>query len=121
VPYSTFLNGRAPTQLRGIAWLTLTDTAVLQTRSGVSDSGGGITSSWTAAGTINCRIDALPSAPRVTGGAIDERSTHIVRCPPDTAVTTNDRVAITGRGTYEVTAVRDRTAQWLATFEVMGV
>lgn len=119
--YSTFLNGQAPTQLRGIAWLTLTDTGIIQTRAGTSDAGGGITTAWTASGTVNCRIDALSGRERVTGGAIDERSTHLVRCPPDAAVTTDSRFAITGRGTYEVTAVRDRTGQWLATFEVMQV
>ena len=120
MPYSTFLNGRHPTQLRGLAWLSLTDTGVIQTQAGTSDAGGGITTAWTASGTVNCRIDPLSGRERVTGGAIDERSTHLVRCPSDAAVTTDSRIAMTG-GTYEVTAVRDRTGQWLATFEVMQV
>jgi hypothetical protein len=30
MPISTFLNGRAPTVMRGLQWLALSDTAIVQ-------------------------------------------------------------------------------------------
>jgi head-tail adaptor len=116
---STFLNGAAPTQLRGLAWLSLSDTGILQSLAGTSDAGGGITSAWTNAGTTECRIDPLTSRSRITGGQIDERSTHVVTVPPDVSVNASERFAITNRGTFEVTAVHQRTAEWMSTFEVI--
>jgi head-tail adaptor len=119
--FSTFLNGAAPTQLRGLAWLSLSDSGILQSLAGTSDAGGGITSAWSNVGTTECRIDPLTARSRITGGQIDERSTHVVTVPPDVVVSGAQRFAITNRGTYEVTAVHDRTEPWLNTFEVIQI
>jgi hypothetical protein len=116
---STFLDGQNPTQLRGLAWLSLSDTGILQSTAGTSDAGGGITSAWANVGTTECRIDPLTSRSRITGGQIDERSTHVVTVPPDVSPASGDRFAIAGRGTFEVTAISQRTAEWLGTFEVI--
>jgi head-tail adaptor len=121
MPLSTFLNGQDPTQLRGLAWLSLSDSATIQSLAGTSDGGGGVSSAWSNAGTTACRIDPLTSRSRITGGQIDERSTHVVTVPPDVAVNASERVAITNRGTFEVTAVHQRTAEWLSTFEVIQI
>lgn len=120
MPLATFLNGGTAAQLRGLAWLALSDTGIVQTLTATSDSGGGATSAWANSGTTSCRVDpAGGGGPRVTGGQIDERTTHLVTVPAGFAVTTGNRFAITGRGTYEVTQVRDRTAAPVAVFEVI--
>jgi head-tail adaptor len=118
---STFLDGQNPTQLRGLAWLSLSDTAIIQSRAGTSDAGGGITEAWSNAGTTECRIDPLTARSGLVGARIDERSTHRVTVPPDAVVSAASRFAISGRGTYEVTAVDDRTDPWLNTFEVIQI
>lgn len=115
---STFLNGRPPT--RGLSWLALSDTGFVLSSTVVSDSGGGGSATWNTSGTLTCRVDPVSAAnSRITGGAIDERSTHIVTAPSDTAVDVANRLAITGRGTFEVTAVRERTGQLTQVFEVL--
>lgn len=120
MPYSTFLNGKNPTQLRGLQWLTFTDTGTVYTRGGSSDSGGGITVAWTAGGTTPCRIDpVVGNRSGIVGGRIDERSTHIVRVPSGMTVSSDDRFAIAGRGSYEVTVTHDRTDAWALSFEVI--
>jgi hypothetical protein len=60
-------------------------------------------------------------AGRVTGGRIDERSTHVVTVPTGSTVNAEDRFRITGRGTFEVTATRERTDDWSVVFEVLEV
>lgn len=119
---STFLNGQNPTQLRGLAWLAFSDTGYLVSGTVVSDSGGGGTLTWTAGTTgIPCRIDPVSDrgVSRLTGGAIDERSSHMVTVPPGTTVPVAGRFAITGRGTFEVTATHQRTGELESVFEVI--
>ncbi len=123
MPFSTSLNGRAPTQLRGLAWLTLSEAGHHVTQVSTDDSGGGVSQVWTAqSGTVACRIDPLGERQgRVTGGAIDERSTHVVTIPAGgTVLSAGNRFAIAGRGTFEVTALRERTAEWATEFEVVA-
>lgn len=119
---STFLNGRAPSTLRGLQFLALSDVGVLQTVTSTSDSGGGASTVWASAGTFQVRIDPLtPEASRVTGGRIDERSTHVVTAPAGSTVSASDRIAITGRGTFEVTAVQRTTSEFAHSFEVLEI
>jgi hypothetical protein len=124
MPLSTFLNGENPSQLRGLLWLSLSDAGTLVTSSFTSDSGGGGTVAWSA-GTVSipCRIDPIGGAgnSRLTGGAIDERSTHVVTVPPGTSVDPQNRFAITGRGTFEVTATHVQTGEQARMFEVIQV
>ena len=117
---STFLGGQTPTQLRGLQWLGLTDTGIVISGTFVSDAGGGGSIAWANGGTTACRIDPLGGAPgTVVGGAIDENSTHLVTVPAGFVVDVASRFAINGRGTYEVTAVRERTRQHTQVFEVL--
>lgn len=120
MPLSTFLNGGTATQLRGLQWLALSDVGHVLAGTVVSDSGGGGTFTWSAAGTFDCRIDPISAGSGgVTGGRIDERSTHLVTTTAGAAVTTNNRFAITSRGTFEVTATRTRTGALTEVFEVV--
>ena len=121
MPLSTFLNGRDLATPRGLLFLSLSESATILTLTATDDTGGGASTTWGTAGTaVPCRIDPLGGNGRgVTGGRIDERSTHIVTVPPGTPVTASGRVVIANRGTFEVTATRDRTAEWSRTFEVV--
>jgi hypothetical protein len=123
VPLSTFLNGTVPSQLRGLQWLALSDTGIIQRGTAASDSGGGASFAWAAVGTVACRVDPINAFgnSRVTGGQIDERSTHVVTVPPGSSVTTRDRFAVSGRGTFEITAVRQLTAEMAHNFEVIEI
>lgn len=118
----TFLHDHPPATNRGLEWFALSETATIQARSISSDSGGGGTATWTPSGTIICRIDPLGGGgSRLTGGQIDERSTHVCTAPADTTIDLANRVVIDGRGTFEVTVVRERTGQLSNVFEVIKV
>ena len=120
MPFSTFLDGRTPDQLRGLMWLTLSETGYVIRGTVTSDSGGGVTTTWGTAGTVDCRIDPLGGGEDEFGGQIDDRSTHILTVPAGASVEDTDRVIVGSRGTFEVTAVRQRTREWSRVFEVVG-
>lgn len=121
MPLSTFLNGRAYTTLRGAAFLALSETGHVISGSITDDAGGGGTTTWTAGSAIPCRIDPLGSRgdEREIGGRISERSTHFVHIPSGTEVVAGDTFAIDGRGTFEITAVPQRTAEMVRLIEVV--
>lgn len=124
MPFGTFLNGRTPTQLRGLQWLTLSDQATIGSRSYASDNGGGATATWTYGGTIPCRIDpvgAIGLREGVVAERMSDRSTHRITLPANTSADTEDRVRVIGRGTFEVTAVDQVTAEWVHVVEVSQV
>lgn len=121
MPLSTFLDGRHSAQLRGVRWLALSDVGHVRRGTVVDDGGGGGTTAWALVGTVACRIDPLTGRSRVTGGRIDERSTHLVTVPAGSAVDPGEQFVIDGRGTFEVTATYDRTREWSREFEVVAV
>jgi hypothetical protein len=122
MPISTFLNGRAAEQLRGLSWLALSETGISYAGTVASDSGGGVTVGWAAAGTFPCRIDPLSAgAGGVIGERIDERSTHYVTVPPGGTITTDHRFEISGRGSFEITATRQQTSELVTSFEVIQI
>lgn len=105
--------------LRGAALLTWTDTGHIGAGSIVDDSGGGGSLVWTWSGTIPCRVDAMGGGESMAGERISDRSTHTIQCPPDTPVTADNRFWIDGRGTFEITAIVDRTLQTVMEFEAV--
>lgn len=123
MPLHTFLNGGSAIRLRGLQWMAMSDFGRIGAGSVVSDSGGGGTMVWTYGGTIPCRIDPLAGGADtdVVAGRIDERSTHILTVPSGTSATSNSRVLVVGRGTFEVTAVRTRTDEWVGRLEAVQV
>jgi len=110
-----------PIQLRGLAWLALSDTGHFLTRTIADDTGGGGIASWSYGDVTPCRIDPLSAREDVTASRISERSTHLVTVPPGTPVETDDRFLIDNRGTYEITGVQDRTGERMRFFEVVQV
>lgn len=121
MPVSTFMNGGTVSQLRGLAWMALSDMGQVGAGTLVDDGGGGVTTGWAYGGSIPCRIDPLTNNEIVSAGRISDRSTHLVTVPPGTAVTASSRFAIANRGTYEVTGVQDQTGETLRFFEVVQV
>lgn len=121
MPLSTFLNGRVPTRLRGLKWLSLSDTGNVLTAAATSDSGGGATISWSAGAAVPCRIDPLAGREDIRASRISDESTHVLTVPAGTSISTANRFAITGRGTFDILAERDRTDEWTGVFEVNSV
>lgn len=121
MPIGTFLNGSPVTQLRGLAWLALSDEGQVGEGAVTDDGGGGGATVWTYGATVACRIDALAGDERMAASKLSDRSTHLITVPPETAMTAASRFVITGRGTFEVTAVRDSTDELMRFFEAVEV
>jgi hypothetical protein len=123
VPLSTFLNNRPPTQLRGLAFMALSETATIQTRTQSSDDAGDAILSWASGGTVGCRLYPVTrrGRGREIAGAIDERSTHYLITPQGTVIGLADRVLVAGRGTYEITMILDHSNAFVAEYEVFQV
>jgi hypothetical protein len=123
MPIFTFLDGDVPIKLTGLQWMSLSEVGHVVSQVSTDDQGGGVTQVWTAGTAVPCRLDPIARLGRdVVGGRIDERSTHVVTLALGTAtVTTNHRFAIDNRGTFEVTAVRQRTREWARELEIVAV
>lgn len=121
---STFLNGRAATQLRGLAFLSLSETCHVLEKTFASDGGGGGTTIWGTAGTAPCRVDPVTRAntEQVVADRLSDESTHRITIPAGvTSISVDDRVEVVGRGLYEVTAVPERTGEPLVFLEALKV
>lgn len=118
-PFSSL--GGTVTQLRGLAWMSLTDTGYIGAGTITSDTGGGGASSWAYGGAIPCRVDPLGEGEDQAAARISDRSTHIITVPPYTPIRAANRFAVTGRGTFEVTAVQDPTGERVRFFEVVKI
>lgn len=100
-------------EMRGTAEEALDTTAVIQTKSFVSDGGGGGTTAWTPAGTVSARLAPYMSGGNsegVEGERLSTESQVIFTFPADTVVDHNARVVCDG-ATYEVTAIRQRSQE----------
>jgi HK97 gp10 family phage protein/SPP1 family predicted phage head-tail adaptor len=93
------------TSMRGVLNDSLPDSAVIQSRTYTSDSGGGGTATWTAGGTVACRIAPVSGDERAIGGRLSPDAKWIVTLPANTSVSEDQRLVISGT-TYEVEAVR---------------
>jgi hypothetical protein len=118
---ASFLNGGTVSQLRGAAFLALSDTGQVGGGSITDDAGGGGTVSYTYGAAVPCRIDPLAGDERVVGARVSERSTHLLTLAPWTPINASDRFQVAGRGTFEVTAVREQTAEPLRFVELVEV
>lgn len=120
MPRTTFLNGRSYDVLRGALAFSLSETGYRLTQAGTSDSGGDSLITWGTAGTVACRVESLTGGEALVGAKLSDRSTHLITLPPNTAVSHNDRFLI-GTDTYEITAVRTRTAEFARHIEAVQV
>lgn len=107
--------------MRTISNQALPDSCVVQGQTFVSDDGGGGSTTWTASGTFDCRV--APVQPTMTGedmygGRITPESEFVFTFPAGTDVDEQDRLIYLG-GTYNVSAVRDRS--WEITTRVEAV
>lgn len=105
---------------RGLVTEALTETANVLSGTVVDDGGGGGTFTVTAGGTISCRIDALGGNEGEVGQRISDRSTHLAVLPYETTIDTANDLRINGRGTFEVTAVREHTDELARFVEVVA-
>jgi head-tail adaptor len=106
---STSLDGVQATALRGLTMLSLSDSGHTITLTSTSDSGGGATSTSASGSTIPCRVDPIGGGEASIAERIDDRSTHRIMIPASTTINTAERFVVTGWGTFEITAVRERT------------
>lgn len=84
------------------------------------DGGGGGTVSVVAGGTVACRIDAMgDTGESSVANRISDRSTHLITSSPDLSISTDQQFVIDGRGTYEVTAIREHTGEFTTLFEAV--
>lgn len=105
---------------RGLITEALTDEGWTLGATVADDGGGGAAGTAIVGdGTVACRIDALGAGEAVVANRLSDRSTHIVTLPPGSAITTEGDFFIDGRGTFEVTAVRERTDELSTVFEVV--
>lgn len=106
---------------RGLITEALTESGYTISGTVVSDGGGGGSVTAVNGGTVACRIDSLASQgdESAVANRISDRSTHLLTLPPGSSVTTEDQFYVIGRGTYEVTAVREHTGEFSTVFEAV--
>lgn len=91
---------------RAVQTGNLPDTAIISRYTSASDGAGGVTETWAAVGTADCRLASggLTAAERAVAEKLSAVSTWIVTLPQGTSVTEKDRIAISSR-TFEVASV----------------
>lgn len=96
--------------MRTTAGAALPDTCVIQTQGWASDGGGGGTLSWTAAGTVDCRLAPISGSEGEVGERITADAEFVFTLPHDAAVSTGSRI-VHAAGTFDVAAVHTRSWQ----------
>lgn len=104
--------------MRASAETALPGTAVVQSQAFASDGGGGGSQTWSASGTLACRIAPLQGDERETGDRIAAYADYVVTLPFDASVDTGSRLLIDGE-TYNVAAIRDRSWNLTTRVEVV--
>lgn len=82
----------------------LPDTCVIMSKQSTPDGMGGQSVTWTAAGTVDCRLDRRTGREVLAGGAIRPYSEWVLTVPHNASINTTQRVEHGGI-TYNVTAV----------------
>ncbi len=107
--------------MRTTAGSALPDSAVIQSQAWSSDGGGGGSQTWTAGGTVACRLAPIATAGQdegETGERIAADAQFVITLPFDAGVTTNSRI-ITNGGTFNVESIRDRSYELTTRVEVV--
>ena len=85
---------------------SLAGTAIVKTRTWVSDGGGGGTTVYIAAGTLDCRVAPFsPANEKVAGERLNPDTEYVFTFAFDTAVLPDSLITYDGRN-FAVTAVR---------------
>lgn len=119
MPLSTTAHDITPTTLRGLTFLSLSETGYLLRGTVTDNAGGGGSLTFGTAGTYACRVDPIGGGEREVANRLDERTTHRITVPPDSAITASDRFAVATFGTFEITAVRTRTDEQVRILEAV--
>jgi len=91
--------------MRDTAARALPGTAVIRTSTWVSDGGGAGTTTFTAAGTVACRVAPIDAVEKIEGSRIDPDSEVLFTFEWDAGVDVNAQV-VHGGGTFTVTGLR---------------
>lgn len=97
-------------------YLANAGSAVIYAKTDASDGAGGVTTTWTATGTVAAWLMpmAATSQIEVAGGATGERQLYNLACGTATALALGSRVVYSGT-TYEVTNLSHTTGiEWTA-------
>lgn len=119
MPLHTFLKDDPP--FRGLAWVALNETGHIVTGTYAQTGGGEATETRGTGSGIPCRIDALAGREGQLAGAIADRSSHLITLKAQTQVEVDDDFIVDGRGTYEITAVREYSNELTRVIEVVQV
>lgn len=94
-------------EMRATLEESLVDTAVIQTSSWTSDGMGGGTSTWTAAGTVACRIapSLAGEGEVVDGSRVQPDYEYVVTLPAETSISEDMRLVVEG-STYSIVSLR---------------
>jgi hypothetical protein len=85
---------------------SLVDTAVLKTRAWSSDGGGGGTTTYSVAGTVECRVAPVsPATESVEGDRLQPDTEYVFTFAYDAAVSDDTLITYSGRN-FTVTAQR---------------
>lgn len=109
------------TMTRGLVTEALTEGGNKITGTVTDDGGGGASFSETAGAAVICRLDALGGGEGERADRLSDRSTHLLTLPAGTDIAAADTFQITGRGTFEVTAVRENTGELARFAEVVAL
>ncbi len=96
---------------------SLGGTAIVQTAVSASDSAGGGSMTWTASGTVACRLAPMAGEEGDYADRLSSEADWIATIPAETAITAKDRLVIEGTP-YSVAAVRSRDWEMLRRIEL---
>lgn len=99
-------------RMRTDANYALPDTAVIQAQTIESDGGGAGTTTWTASGTVACRLapaSNFSASEGMIGGRVATDSDYIITVASTVALTTDSRLVHSGGGTFNVESIMDRS------------
>jgi head-tail adaptor len=75
----------------------LPDPCIILTAGSATPNGAGeVSETWTASGTVNCRLDPIKGRTAIAGGAVDPYQRMQLTLPYNAGVTTANRVQIGG-------------------------
>jgi SPP1 family predicted phage head-tail adaptor len=101
------MDARELAQVRSdVEAVALPDTAVLSSLVQVSDGEGGLIDTWTAYGTVPCRLDNLSGSRKPIADAIQAFNSWILTVPHNTDIGPDTRVFVNDY-TFSVSAVSD--------------
>lgn len=117
---SLLLNSSQIAAMRATLNRSLPGTAIINSRTWVSDGGGGGTADYSASGTAPCRVSPAGQQPLEADIAaqIQGRAVYMITLPADTPVQSQDQIVADGR-TFEVLAPLSR--DWEISLRVICV